>query len=72
MLGTYCTQVKKFERRQMFRKHCIHCVHNTAHLGDEQLRCRYLERRMTYQPKHGKEVIPNKEPAIWIPPDLRE
>lgn len=71
MLGIYCNLVGKFERGQMFRKYCIHCVHNTAHLGDEQLLCRYLEYRVTYQPKHKKEAIPSKEPAIWIPPDMR-
>ncbi len=71
MLGTFCNQVKKFERGQMFRHHCIGCVHNTAHLGDTKLYCRYLEYRVTYQPKRRREVVPTTKPYIWIPPDLR-
>lgn len=71
MLGTYCTIVNKFERGQLFRQYCTRCSHNTAHLGDEELHCRYLEYRVTYQPKNRREVIPNKKPTIWIPEDLR-
>lgn len=71
MIGTYCTVVKKFERGQLFRRHCVGCVHNTAHLGDEELYCRYLEYRVTYQPKNRKEKLPDKKPSVWIPPDLR-
>ena len=71
MLGTYCTLVKKFERGQMFRQYCVRCVHNTAHLGDEELYCRYLEYLITYQPKGKRQVIPSKRPSVWIPPDLR-
>lgn len=63
MIGTFCTQVGKFERGQMFRRYCVGCVHNTARLGDAELQCQYLEWR---------EVIPNKKPSIRIPPDLRE
>lgn len=62
MVGTFCTQVNKFERGQMFRRYCVRCVHNSAKLGDAELQCRYLEWR----------VIPNKKPSIRIPPDLRE
>ena len=71
MIGTYCRQTGKFERGQMFRRYCIGCVHNTTHLGDEKLYCRYLEYRITYHPKKGGEVIPNTKPSIRIPPDLR-
>jgi len=66
MIGTYCTQVKKFERGQMFRRHCVRCVHNTAHLGDEELFCRYLEYRITNPPNRKP-----KKPSVLIPPDLR-
>ncbi|MBA7632706.1 hypothetical protein ES703_40259 [subsurface metagenome] len=69
MLGTFCTQVMKFERGQLFRRYCVRCVHNTAHLGDAELHCRYLEYRQ--QHKGGREVIPDKKPTIRIPPDLR-
>jgi len=71
MLGTYCTLVRKFERGQMFSKYCVHCVYNTAHLGDDRLYCGYLEYRITYQPKGKKEAIPGTKPSVWIPPDLR-
>ncbi|MBA7615833.1 hypothetical protein ES703_23120 [subsurface metagenome] len=65
MIGTFCKQVGKFDRGQMFRRYCVRCGHNTAHLGDKELRCQYLEYR-----KNG-EVIPNKQPTIRIPPDMR-
>jgi len=68
MIGTYCTLVKKFERGHLFRRHCVGCVHNTAHLDDEELHCRYLEYRII--PKK-EEFISSKKPAIRIPPDLR-
>ena len=71
MIGTYCTKVKKFERGQMFRRYCITCVHNTAHLGDAQLCCRYLEYRITYPPDRKGEIIPNVSPCISIPLNLR-
>lgn len=72
MLGTYCTQVKKFERGQLFRRHCVQCVHNTAHFGDAELRCRFLEYQVTYPTNRRGEVIPDRKPTIRIPPDLRE
>ncbi len=62
MIGTYCTQVKKFERGQLFRRYCTRCAHNTAHLGDVEMHCRYLEYR---------SVNPDKKPTIRIPPDMR-
>ncbi len=62
MVGTYCTQVNKFDRGQMFRRYCVRCSENTAHLGDTELRCRFLE----YRP-----VNPDNKPAIRIPADLR-
>jgi len=71
MLGTFCPKVKKFERGQMFRHYCVGCVHNTAHLGDDNLHCRYLEYRVTYQPNRKGEIIPSTKPSIQIPPDLR-
>ena len=71
MIGTYCTYAGKFERGQLFRRYCVSCVHNTAHLGDAELQCRYLEYRITYQPQKGRAVIPNTKPSIRIPPDLR-
>ncbi|MBA7661636.1 hypothetical protein ES703_69656 [subsurface metagenome] len=69
MPGTYCTMVKKFERGQMFRQCCFRCVHNTAHLGDDKLYCRYLEYRLT--PNLKGEIIPGTKPSIRIPVDLR-
>ncbi|MBA7637565.1 hypothetical protein ES703_45211 [subsurface metagenome] len=71
MIGTFCTLVKKFERGQMFRHHCTGCSHNTAHLGDAELHCRYLEYRVTYQPKNRREKLPDRKPTIRIPADLR-
>ena len=71
MIGTYCTLVKKFERGHLFRRHCVGCVHNTAHLGDEELHCRYLEYQVTYPPDRKGEIIPGWKPTICIPPDLR-
>jgi len=72
MLGIYCTLVKKLERGQLFRQYCVGCVHNTAHLGDEELRCRFLGYR-AINPAHRKgEIIPGREPTICIPTDLRE
>ena len=73
MLGTYCSYVEKFERGQMFRRYCVRCVHNTAHLGDEELHCQYLEYRATYQPIGRRELIPDTflKPSIRIPKDLR-
>lgn len=72
MICTFCTIVKKFNRGQMFRCHCVGCVHNTAHLGDAELHCRFLERRIIY-PAHRKgEIIPDSKPTIQIPADLRE
>ena len=65
MMGTYCTYVGKFARGQFFRRYCVRCGHNKAHLGDTELRCHYLEYR-----KNG-EVIPNKEATVKIPPDMR-
>ncbi|MBA7683713.1 hypothetical protein ES703_92094 [subsurface metagenome] len=68
MVGTFCRQVGKYERGQMFRRYCVRCVHNTAHLGDAELHCRYLE----YRPSNRKgESIPDPKPTIRIPPDLR-
>ncbi|MBA7552341.1 hypothetical protein ES705_44902 [subsurface metagenome] len=67
MIGTFCTQVQKFNRGQMFRRYCVGCVHNTAHLGDAELHCRFLEYRVT---RKG-EIIPDRKPAIRIPADLR-
>ncbi len=71
MIGTYCTHVKKFNRGQLVRRHCGGCVHNTAHPGDAELHCRFLEYRFIY-PAHRKgEVIPDRKPTIRIPADLR-
>ncbi len=64
MIGTYCTEVKKFERGQMFRHYCVGCVHNTANLGDTEISCRYLEYRHS-----GRG--PNSKPSISIPLDMR-
>ena len=71
MLGTYCTLVKKFERGQLFRHHCVRCVHNVAHLGDTELHCRYLEYRVIYPPNRRGDIIPNSKSTIRVPPDLR-
>ncbi len=72
MIGTYCTQVKKFERGRMVRCHCVGCAHNTAHLGDAEMHCRFLEYRVI-NPAHRKgEIIPGRKPTIRIPSDLRE
>ncbi len=68
MLGTYCTRVKRFEMGQFFRCHCVQCVHNTAHLGDDRLYCRYLEYRLSGA---GSFSLPDSRPSIQIPPDLR-
>ncbi len=68
MLGTYCTLVKKFNRGHLVRRHCVGCVHNTAHLGDKELHCRYLE----YRHSSGAGRLPDKKPSVLIPPDLRE
>lgn len=62
MIGTYCTYVGKFARGQFFRRYCVRCGHNKAHLGDTELRCRFLE----YRP-----VNPDNKPAIRIPLDMR-
>jgi len=72
MIGTYCTLVNKFERGQMFRHHCVGCAHNTAHLGDAELRCRYLEYLVIYPANRKGEIIPDRKPTIQIPADLRE
>jgi len=66
MVGTYCTLAKKFERGQMFRRYCVRCVHNTAHLGDTDLHCRYLEYRLS------SSRLPDSKPSISIPRDLRQ
>ena len=71
MIGTYCTIIKKLERGQMFRQYCVGCVHNTAHLGDEELHCRYLECQLIYPPDRKGEIIPDLQPPICIPADLR-
>ena len=71
MIGTYCTQVAKFERGQMFRHHCVGCAHNTAHLGDVDLHCRYLEYRIVSPAHRRGEIIPDWKPTIRIPADLR-
>jgi hypothetical protein len=71
MVGTYCTQVKKFERGQMFRRYCVRCVHNTAHFGDDKLYCQFLKYRGTHPPHRKVEIIPDSRPTIWIPLDLR-
>lgn len=70
-MGTFCTFVGKFDRGQMFRRYCVRCVHNTAHLGDAELHCQFLEHRGNPKPKGGGEIIPDKEPSVSIPPDLR-
>ena len=71
MLGTYCTLVKKFQRGQLFRHYCVGCVHNTAHFGDAEMHCHFLEYRVI-NPAHRKgEIIPGRKPTICIPPDLR-
>ena len=62
MIGIFCTYAGKFARGQMFRRYCVRCCHNKAHLGDTELRCRFLE----YRP-----VNPDKQPTIRIPADLR-
>jgi len=67
MIGTYCTEVGKFERGQMFRRYCARCVHNTAALGDTELHCRYLEYRFS----SGVGRLPDKKPSIVVPRDLR-
>lgn len=64
MPETFCTLVGQFERGQLFRQHCFNCVHNTAHLGDNLLFCRYLE----YRPREGK-AIPDSTISIRIPSD---
>lgn len=71
MPGTYCTQVNKFERGQLFRRHCVGCVHNTAHLGDAELRCRFLEYRAILPAPKTVKLIPDRRPTIRIPTDLR-
>jgi len=71
MISTYCTLVKKFERGRLFRCHCVGCVHNTAHLDDEVLYCRYLEYRITYPSNRKGETIPDRKPTVRIPPDMR-
>lgn len=71
MLGTYCTQVKKFERGQMFRRHCVGCAHNTARQGDVEMGCRYLKYQIISPPNRKGEIIPDSKPTIRIPPDLR-
>ncbi len=72
MIGTYCTLVKKFNKGHLFRRHCVGCVHNTAHLGATELRCRFLEYRVIYPANRKGEVIPDRKPFICIPADLRE
>lgn len=67
MPGTYCTLVKKFDRGQLFRCCCVGCVHNTAHFGDGEMHCQYLE----YRHASGEGRMPVSEPSVWIPPDLR-
>ena len=67
MVGIFCRQVRKFERGQMFRHHCVGCAHNTAHLGDAKLYCRYLEHRHS----SGAGRLTNSKPFIQIPTDLR-
>ena len=71
MLGTYCTKVGKFERGQMFRRYCVRCVQNTAHLGDDELHCRYLEHRITSPPDRKGEIILGSKPSIRIPLSMR-
>lgn len=71
MVGTFCTHVNKFDRGQLFRRYCVRCIHNTAHQGDAELHCRYLEFRMTYPTDRKGEIIPNSKPSIRIPMDLR-
>jgi len=71
MLSTYCTLVKKFNKGRLFRKHCVGCAHNTAHLGDAELRCRFLEYRIIYPAHRKDEIIPDRKPTVQIPPDLR-
>ena len=70
MVGVYCTKVQKFERDRLFRRHCIGCVHNTAHCGDAKLHCRFLEFKVIYPNKKG-DSIPARKPTIRIPADLR-
>jgi len=71
VLGTYCTFAGKFERGWMFRHYCGRCIHNTAHLGDHELHCPYLEQRITSPPGRKGEIIPSSKPSIRIPLDLR-
>ena len=71
ILGTYCTYAGKFERGLMFRRYCVRCVHNTAHLGDDELHCPYLEHRITSPPDRKGEIIPGSKPSIRIPLDMR-
>lgn len=66
MIGIYCTQAGKFARGQMFRRYCVRCIHNTAHLGDTELHCRYLEYRHC-----GAGRMLDSKPSISIPPDMR-
>jgi len=63
MRGIFCTYAGKFDRGQMFRRYCVRCEHNKAHLGDTELRCRFLE----FRPLNTDE-----KPTIKIPADLRE
>lgn len=63
-MATFCTLVGKFDRGQMFRRYCVRCVHNTAHLGDAELHCPFLEHRSPPKPN-------DKKPTIAIPPDMR-
>ena len=72
MVGTFCKYVGRFDRGQLFRRYCVRCVYNTAHLGDAELRCPYLEYRIIYPANRRGKIIPGREPAICIPTDLRE
>ena len=62
MVGTFCKYVGRFDRGQLFRRYCVRCSHNTAHLGDKELRCPFLE----YRPLNN-----DKKPAIRIPAGMR-
>ena len=61
-MGTFCRYVEKFDRGRPFRRYCVRCPNNTAHLGDKELHCSFLE----YRPTDN-----DKKPAIRIPAGMR-